>query len=415
MVKAIRTAAVLAVLWTLPVSADWSTWLGPNRDGKSTDKGLLQSWPAGGPKSAWKANGLGEGYSSMAVVGDRIYTLGQKAGEQFVLALDFASGKRIWQTAVGKAFTSDQGGGPRSMPQVEGKRLYALASDGTLVCLETDTGKRIWGFNYVQRFGSTLPRWAYCESPLIDGERLIIAPGGRGSAIVALNKATGDVVWKSGDAEAGYSSVIGFDFGGHRIYTVLTNSTAIGVDAKDGKVLWRYEKVVNPFANIATPVYADGHVFYSSAYGTGCALLRLSVEGSTVKATEVYFSAQMQNDYLTSIKIGNHLYAFSGYEVGVFTVMEFLTGKVAWKDRRPEKGSCLFADGRQYCQGDEGTVTLIDPSPEGYKETGRFTIARPPTHMEFVPGGNMWAVPAVANGRLYIRDQDVLYAYDIRR
>ncbi len=412
-----RTAAVIGLLCVPAVApaADWATWLGPNRDGKSMETGLLTSWPAGGPKLAWTARGLGEGYSSMAVVGDRIYTLGQQGGQQLVLALDAATGRQVWKTPVGKAFHSEQGGGPRSMPQVDGNRLYALASDGTLVSLETETGRRVWGFNYIERFGSPMPRWAFCESPLIDGDRLIIAPGGNGAAIVALNKATGDVIWQSGHADAGYSSVVGFDYGGRRIYTVLTNSAAIGVDAKDGSLLWRYEGVINQFANIATPVYADGHVFYSTAYGTGCALLRLTAEGGTVEATEVYFSAKMQNDYATSIKIGDYLYGFSGYEVGILTAMDFKSGKVAWKDRKAEKGNCILADRLLYCQGDEGTVTLIDPSPEGYKEMARFTIRRPKTHMQFVPGGNMWSVPAIGNGRLYIRDLDKLYAYDIRR
>jgi outer membrane protein assembly factor BamB len=156
-------------------------------------------------------------------------------------------------------------------------------------------------------------------------------------------------------------------------------------------------------------------VFYSSAYGAGGGLLKLAVEGGKVEATEVYFAPQMGNDYSNSIKIGDYLYGFSGYEVGILTALEFKTGKVAWKDRKAQKGDCLLADGLMYCQGDEGTVTLIDPSPVAYKEVGRFTISRPKTNMPFVPGGNMWAYPAIANGRLYIRDMDNLYAYDIRR
>lgn len=408
--------SLLVVLSSIPLlGADWARWLGPNRDGKSTETGLLKSWPAGGPRAAWRIKGLGGGYSTVAVVGNRIYTQGQQGEQQFVLALDAASGRQVWKTPIGKAFQSEQGGGPRSMPQVDGNRLYALASDGTLASLETETGRRVWSFNYSERFGSTMPQWAYCESPLIDGDRLIIAPGGKNAAIVALNKATGAVIWQSAEAEAGYSSVLGFEFGGHRIYTVLTNSAAIGVDASDGSLLWRYERVVNHFANIATPVYADGYVFYSTAYGTGCALLKLTVEGGKVKATEAYFNLDMQNDYATSIKIGDYLYGSSGYEIGIFTVMEFKSGKVAWKDRTAEKGNCILADGLLYCQGEDGTMMLIDPSPAGYKELSRFTIGRPETRMPYVPGGNMWAVPAVANGRLYIRDLDSLYAYDIRR
>jgi outer membrane protein assembly factor BamB len=177
----------------------------------------------------------------MAVVGNRIYTQGQEGDQQFVVALDTAGGKQVWKTPTGKAFSSDQGGGPRGMPTVDAKRLYALAADGTLVCLDTETGKRLWGFNYVEKFGSTQPRWAFSASALVDGDRLIISPGGKGAGIVALNKATGDVIWQSQDDLAGYSSVLPLDFGGLHIYTVMTRSAAIGVDAKDGSLLWLRE------------------------------------------------------------------------------------------------------------------------------------------------------------------------------
>jgi outer membrane protein assembly factor BamB len=299
---------------------------------------------------------------------------------------------------------------------IEGNLLYALASDGTLVCLENETGKKVWGLNYVEKFGSAIPRWGFSESPLIDGDRLVINPGGKGAGIVALNKATGAVIWQAQDDSAGYSSVLPLDFGGLHIYTVLTSSAAVGVNAKDGSLLWRYEKVSNRVANIATPVYADGHVFYSSDYNTGCALLKLTAEGGKVTATEAYFSREMQNHYTTSIKIGDHLYGFSGNQPGILVAMEFKSGAVAWKDRSVEKGNCIFAENLLYCQGEGGKVGLIAPSPSGYKEVSRFQI-QPlgPSGQFWAPVGNMWTVPTIANGRLYIRDQDNLYAYDIKR
>lgn len=416
MPKLSRTLFIAFLLCIPAVAADWPTWLGPNRDGKSTETGLLKSWPEGGPKSVWKVKGLGEGYSSMAVVGNRIYTQGQEGGQQFVLALDAASGKQVWKTPTGKAFSIEQGGGPRGIPVVDGNRLYALASDGTLVCLETETGKRVWGFNYVEKFGSPMPRWAFSESPLVDGDRLVINPGGKGAGIVALNKATGAVIWQAQDDATSYSSVLLLDFGGRHIYTALTASAAIGVDAKDGSLLWRYDKVVNRVANIATPVYADGHVFYSSDYNTGCALLKLTAEGGKVTATEAYFSRDMQNHYTTSIRVGDYVYGFSGNQPGILTAMEFKTGKVAWKDRSVDKGNCIFAENLLYCQGESGKIGLIDPSPAGYKEISRFQFQPAEEGGPFwAPSGHMWTVPAIANGRLYIRDQDNLYAYDIKR
>ena len=406
-----RISSTLLLLCIPGLAADWATWLGPNRNGQSSETGLLTSWPAGGPKAVWNVQGLGEGYSSMAVVGNRIYTQGQEGDQQFVLALD-VTGKQVWKTPIGVSYSNERGNGPRGMPQVDGSRLFAVASDGTLACLETETGKRVWGFNYGEKFGSTRPKWGFSEQPLIDGDRLIINPGGKGAGIVALNKSTGAVIWQSQDDLAGYSSVLPLDFGGRHIYTVLTGSAAIGVDAADGGLLWRYEKVSNRVANIATPVYSDGFVFYSSDYGTGCMLVKLSVDGGKVTATEAYFNRDMQNHYTTSIKIGGLLFGFSGNQPGILTAMDFKTGKVVWKDRSVEKGNCLFADNRLYCQGESGKIGLIEPSPEGYKEISRFEIQPGPS---LGPAGSMWAVPAIANGRLYIRDQDKLYAYGIKR
>ena len=398
------------------IAADWTRWLGPNRDGKSSETGLLKAWPEGGPKSAWKVKGLGEGYSSLAVVGNRLYTQGQDGADQFVVALDAATGKQVWKTPNGKAYGSDQGNGPRSMPQIEGNLLYALASDGSLVCLEVETGKKIWGFNYTEKFGSANPRWGFAEHPLIDGDRLIIAPGGKGAGMVALNKTNGAVLWQTQDDPAHYSSVLPLDFGGLHVYTVMTGSSAIGVDAKDGSLLWSYEKANNRVATIATPVYADGYVFYSSDYGTGCALLQLKAEGGKVTAAEVYFSREMQNHYTTSVKIGETLYGFSGNQPGVLVAMDFKSGKQLWKDRSVSKGNCLVADGLLYCQGEGGTIGLIDPSPAAYKEISRFQLSTVrPTGEFWNPTGNMWTYPVIANGRLYVRDQDNLYAYDIKR
>lgn len=415
--SSLRIICSIFFLLCIPaIGADWTTWLGPNRDGKSPETGLLKAWPEGGPKQIYLAKGLGEGYSTVSVVGNRIYTMGQQGEQQFVLALDAADGKQVWKTPAGKAYSNDMGGGPRGMPVVDGNRLYAVASDGTLVCLETATGKRVWGFNYIQRFGSSMPTWGFSESPLVDGDRLVINPGGKGAGIVALNKATGAVVWQAQDERAGYSSVVAVDFAGRHIYTVLMGAAALGVDAKDGSLLWRYEKVANRVANVATPVYADGHVFYSSDYNTGCALLKLNQEGGKITATEVYFSRDMQNHYTTSILIGGTLYGFSGNQPGILTALEFKTGKLQWKDRSVEKGNCLAADGLLYCQGEGGKLGLIEPSPAGYKELSRFAIQRGGWAVpQWAPGGNMWAVPAIANGRLYVRDQDFLYVYDIKR
>ena len=410
----IRPSTACILMFATVSAADWATWLGPNRDGKSLETGLLKSWPEGGPKVVWKAGGLGEGYSSMAVVGNRIYTQGQEGDAQFVIALDSSNGKQVWKTPFGRAFKSGQGSGPRGMPQVEGDRLYALGSDGSLACLDTVTGKKIWALSYVEKFGSTNPTWAFSESPLIDGDRLVINPGGKGAGMVALNKKTGSVIWQSQDDLANYSSVLPFTVGDVRIYTVLTASGAVAVNAKDGSLLWRYEKAGNgPRINVATPVYSDGHVFYSSGYGNGGGLMKLAADNGKVTATEVYFTRDMQNQYTTSIKVGDYLYGFSGNQPSFFVAMDFKTGKASWRERGAQKGNCIFADGLLYCQGEAGKVALIEPTPSAYKEISSFDMGRKNEPMVWVPNGNMWAYPAIANGRLYIRDQETLSVFDI--
>ena len=307
-------------------AADWPQWRGPNRDGKSAETGLLGAWPKGGPPLLWKAQGLGEGYSGPAVVGDRIYLQGQQRGKEFVIACDAHSGHELWKTPAGARFNNENGNGPRGTPAVDGNRLYVEAADGTLVCLETATGVRVWGLNFAERFKARVPPWGYSESPLVEGDRVIVTPGGPGAAVVALNKTTGELIWQSQSDAAGYSSPVAFDAGGTRALAVFTANGTIGLEMKDGKLLWRYDGVINPRCNIATPVVGSGHVFVSTEYGTGCALLRITTDGAKIKASEVYHNQAMRNHYSTSVLIGDYLYGYSGE---ILTAMNFMTGEVA--------------------------------------------------------------------------------------
>jgi outer membrane protein assembly factor BamB len=394
----------LLLLSILACAADWPQWRGPNRDGISPETGLLDAWPAAGPRLVWKTQGLGEGYAAFSIVRSRLYTQGQRGDEEYVLALDANTGKKLWQTTTGKSFREQRGYGPRGTPSIDGDRLYALAADGTLVCLETAGGKRIWQVNIVEKFGGRVLHWGISESPLVDGDRLIVTPGGSGAAVAALDKRTGKVLWQSQSEKAGYSSPIAFDLGGVRRIAVFTGEGALGLNESNGELLWKYNKVSNRTANIATPIFQDGYLFLSSAYGTGCALLKLSGQGGGVQASEVYFSKEMRNHYCTSVLVNGYLY---GYSDAILTAMNFRTGAVAWRNRAVGKGNLIYADRHLYCLSEDGVMGLVEAAPDAYKEKSRFQISRG----EFPT----WTPPVIADGRLYLREQDNLYCYDIRR
>jgi outer membrane protein assembly factor BamB len=381
-------------------TADWFQWRGPNRDGKSPETGLLKAWPSAGPPAAWRAAGAGIGYSSFASSGGRIYTLGGRAGREFVAAFDLNSGKRVWEAPIGALFSNDRGDGPRSTPTIDGERLYALGGSGDLVCLEVKTGKPIWTKNLMRDFGGTNINWGLSESPLIAGDRVLVQAGGRNAGIVALDKKTGAALWRQHSDEPGYSSAVLASVGGTQQAVFFTAYRAMGVSVRDGRELWSYDRVANRTANIATPIVAGNRVFLSSDYGTGAALLELSSSG----AREVYFTREMRNHHSSSVLVGDHLYGFSG---SILTAMKLGDGTVAWRDRSVGKGSLIYADQRLYLYSENGVVGLAEPTPAGYREHGRFRIQ---------PGSlPTWSHPIVTNGRLIIRDQDNIYAYDVRQ
>ena len=399
--------AVILADTTVPskneAEGEWPQWRGPRRDGVSLETGLLKEWPSGGPPLVWKTQGLGNGYSTVAVSGGRLYTMGVRGNQEFIMAIDIKDGKHIWAQANGLRFSNDRGDGPRSTPTVDGERLYALGGNGDLSCLEITKGKPVWTMNILQKFGGSNITWGISESPLIVGERVLVTPGGPNAAIVSLNKIDGSVNWKSQSDRPGYSSAVYTEAGGIPEAIFLTGSRALGVDVRDGSLLWEYVNVANRTANCATPIVSGNYVFLSSDYGTGCALLALVPGGQTIKAREIYFNQDMKNHHSSSVLAGETLYGFSS---AILTAMRFSDGLVVWKDRSVGKGSLTYADGHLYCFSEKGVVGLVEANPSSYKEKGRFTIPQ-----ESLP---TWSHPVVAGGRLYLRDQDTLYAFDIR-
>ena len=397
-------AGVFLSFVLLPLaSAEWNQWLGPNRDGKSSETGLLAVWPESGPKQVWQVESLGAGYSSLAVNSGTLFTQGVKNGKQFLIALDAETGETVWETEHGKPYSNRRGGGPRGTPTVDDGRVYALGGDGNLICADAATGAKIWEKHLLKTYGARNINWGISESPLIDGNRIIVNAGGRGASIVALDKATGKELWKTQSDEAGYSSGVAVEIDGVRQYLFFTGEAAVGVLASNGELLWRYRPVSNSTANVATPIVRDNLVFFSSSYGTGCALLRLESTGGSTTASEVYFNRDMRNHYSSSVLIDDHLYGFSGR---ILTAMEFETGELAWRDRSVGKGQMIYADGRFYILSDDGVVGLVEPDPSEYREVSRFEIGSRdyPT----------WTLPVISDGTLYLRDQERLYAYSIK-
>jgi len=385
---------------------DWPQWRGPERNGISKDTGLLKQWPSSGPQQTWSISGLGEGYGSLSVKGDRVFVQGTRGGASLVFCLNRADGKTVWSTALGAKVSQSEGNGPRSTPTVDDNRVYILTENGDLACLNARDGGPVWRKNILKEFGGSNPRWLISESPLIDGDRVIVSPGGRSAGMVALDKMTGKEIWRTKDLseEAGYSSAIAADVGGVRTIMNFTSRAAVGVRASDGKLMWRNSSMVNPYANCSTPVFHDNKVFFTSAYDMGGALIGLSAQNGEVKAQELYFTRDMKNHHGGVILVNGYLYGFNGDTV--LTCIEFGSGKKMWMNRSVGKGSLTYADGMLFILSEKNVVGLAEANPNAYVEKGRFSIPD--------QGKESWAHPVVIGGRLYIRNQGTLTSFKVK-
>jgi outer membrane protein assembly factor BamB len=412
----IGLASLLALSVLAADKGDWTQWRGPDRDGTSRETGLLDRWPEDGPKLAWKADGLGRGFSSVSIADGRLFTLGRlKKGGTHLVALDLSTHKVLWTAPVG-------GGDPNSTPTVDDDRVYALGRDGDLVCADTATGKVVWKKNFRKDFGgSMMSGWGYSESVLVDGDKLVCTPGAHKAMIVALDKKTGKPLWEStvpdklgnrGKDGAGYSSVVVSNACGVKQYVQLTGRGVISVAADDGKFLWSYNKVANGTANIPTPIVKGDYVFASSGYGTGAALLKVEKQGDGLTAKEEYFlpAKTMQNHHGGMILVGGYVYCGHGHNEGFPLCVELKTGKVMWRPGRGAgQGSAavVYADGNLYFRYQNGTMALVEATPKEYRLKGSFKLA--------TVNGESWPHPVIAGGKLYVRDQDTLLCYDIKK
>jgi outer membrane protein assembly factor BamB len=388
--------------------ADWPNFNGPRRDNKSSETGLLPRWPPGGPKLAWISRGLGAGYSSVSVVKGVVYTMGNKGASEAMIALDVGTGEKIWSTPFAWAAHLAAGDGPRSTPTVSGDAVYALGGYGDLVCLEAGSGVIRWRKSILQEFGAHNLEWGMRESVLIDGHRLICTPGGDQATLVALDAATGELIWKSllpGKDRASYASPIVVEVGSVRQYVQFTASGTVGVRADSGEFLWRDDSASNTTANCSSPLSAGNLVFTSSNYGTGGSLVRLSASHSTVNADLVFHTREMSSHHGDMVIVDGLLYGSS--EPGILTCLELKSGKVKWRSRSTGKGAITYADGRIYLRTEQGTVLLVEATGAGYRELGRFEQPRRSV-------SSAWSHPVVAAGKLFLTDQDLLLCYELK-
>jgi outer membrane protein assembly factor BamB len=402
---AVACPAALAIDRT---ASEWPQFRGLQRDAHSPDTGLLKEWPKDGPPLVWKAAGIGGGYSSVSLAGGKLYTLGNKGNVSYLVAVDADKGNVLWATKVG-----DAGGNLGSTPTVDSDRVYAIGQAGDLVCVDATSGTLLWRKNFQKDFGGQSGGWRYTESPLVDGDRLVCTPGAKDATVVALDKKTGEVVWKCAapirETTAGYSSIVVAEVGGIRQYVQLLSGGVIGVTAKDGTFLWKYEKLGHNTANIPTPIVLGDRVFCSAGYGKGGALLQLVPAGDGVTAKEVWFNQRLTNKHGGLVVVGDHVYGDQDDSGRPFCA-ELKTGKVVWqKGRGAGSGSAsvAYADGHLYFRYDNGITALVEASPDAYREISTFPI---PKHQ-----GPSWAHPVVAGGRLYLREGDAVYCYDVKQ
>jgi outer membrane protein assembly factor BamB len=407
-------ALSVACIFTLPVRAmDWPQWRGPERNGYSAETNLLNAWPQDGPRLLWQATNAGGGFSTPSVASGKVFLLGNTGlTNEFVEAMSAKDGHLLWSVRLGKVGRPNQDPyfpGARSTPTVDGSLLFALGSDGDLVCLETETGTERWRKQLVADFAGSSGAWAYAESPLVDGNALILAPGGHQATILSLNKTTGATLWQAalpdGD-DAGYASTLVAEFSGVRQYVQFLATGLAGVDARTGSFLWRYHRTAKGAPGVAmTPIISDGTLFSSTAVAGG-ALIRPVLKNGTWVVEELYFNPRFRFDMGGVVKVGGYLY---GTAWPMLMCLEFQKGEIKW-EQRSKSMSWLAAGGRLYAESEDGAVLLVEPSLEGYREKGRFTPPnRPAERKDFTA----LTYPVLADGKLFIREFECVWCYDV--
>ena len=420
-----RILLSLGVFATLIMTAraaevgDWPAWRGADHTNRSAEQGLLTDWSTP-PKLLWEMQGMGRGFASVSIVGNRLYTTGNTDSAQCVVCVDLDSQKVLWTTPFTEGLPQHDYDGSRSVPSLSEGRAYVVGSGGNIACVDANSGKLLWKHEFSEWGGRMMSGWGFSEAPLVDGDAVLCTPGGSDAMVVKLNKVTGDLIWKAktpvfGQKKndgAGYSSIVPSMAAGVPQYVQLIGRGVIGLDAKTGKFLWGYDKAANDVANIPTPIVDGDFVFTSTGYGAGAALLKIVKSGSGLKAQEVYFlpANDFQNHHGGMILHEGKIYAGNKHNEGFPVCLDMATGKQLWGGKRgPGKGSAAITmyDGHLVFRYQDGTVALIEATPEKYNLKGTFTISdvKDPS----------WSHPVISRGKLYLREQDRLLCYDLAK
>ncbi len=396
--------------------APWPQWRGPNQDGISPDTGLMKEWPDGGPEKLWTFDDAGLGYSGFTIAEGKLFTMGTRGGDFYVIAIDAEKGFEVWSEKVGRddqqGYNTGWGHGPRGNPTYSDGLIYALDPKGGLYCLRAADGKSVWERQLQEEFSGQAGGWGYSESPLVDGDKLIVAPGGDEASIVALDKKTGTDIWSSdirGAGKAEYATILVTEMEGVRQYIKFFQTLLVGVRADNGEEIWRSEWPPGRVAVIPTPIVDGNQVYITSGYGAGSKLVE--VNGSS--ARDVWVNNDMKNHHGGVVKIGDHVYGFS--DGPGLSCQSWETGELLWNQRGQftSKGAIHAADGMLYCLNErDGTLLLVTATPDGFEQKGQFKLE--PQSSNRHPQGKIWTHPLVVNGKLYLRDQEFISCYDVK-
>lgn len=384
-------------------SAGWPQWHGPNRDGVSQETGLIKGWPESGPLVVWRVP-IGDSYSGISISKGRAYTMSTEDENELVVCLDTSNGAEIWRTLIDTKYGQGQGDGPRSTPTLDGERVFALSGKGRLAAFNTTNGEKLWEHDFVGEFGSNIPGFGFCTSPLVEGDLLLAEVGGADNkSIVAFDKESGNVVWSTHTDRAGYSSPIAITFNGIRQLIFLTSKTLISVSPKDGQIYWEYPWITHGGINVATPILIPpDKLFISASYDKGAALVQMMATDERVTVQEVWKSRVMKNHFNSSVLLGDYLY---GFDNAVLKCITAVTGEEQWKHGGFGKGSLILADGHLIVLSDKGRLALVEATPLAYREKAIAQILE----------GKCWTVPSIADGKLYLRNQKEVVCLDLIR